>query len=36
MFVAYYYKPYDEVAALTERIRARRRKWEDPDRFKRE
>ncbi|XP_016996908.3 peptide transporter family 1-like [Drosophila takahashii] len=38
MFVSYYYKPYDEVAALAERIRARRRerKWQDLDRFKRE
>ncbi|XP_043660610.1 peptide transporter family 1 isoform X4 [Drosophila teissieri] len=37
MFVAYYYKPYDEVAALAERVRARReRKWQDLDRFKRD
>ncbi|XP_033172535.1 peptide transporter family 1 isoform X3 [Drosophila mauritiana] len=37
MFVAYYYKPYDEVAALVQRVRARReRKWQDLDRFKRD
>ncbi|XP_052857818.1 peptide transporter family 1 [Drosophila gunungcola] len=28
MFVAHFYQPYDEVAAITERIRARRREWE--------
>ncbi|XP_017074940.1 peptide transporter family 1 isoform X3 [Drosophila eugracilis] len=39
MFVAYYYKPYDEVAALTERRarrRERERKWQDLDQFKRD